>query len=114
MLGVLNSRLLSYFYVNTSSIATKDDFRQTTLAELRRLPIPKLEPSDARHEKIVRLVQEMLSINEKLPTAHTDHEKTALQRQVDAIDRQIDLLVYELYGLTEEEIRVIENKSIII
>jgi hypothetical protein len=38
----------------------------------------------------------------------TDHEKTALQRQIDATDRQIDQLVYELYGLTEEEVRIVE------
>jgi len=38
-----------------------------------------------------------------------DHEKTALQRQIDATDRQIDQLVYEFYGLTEEEIRIVEG-----
>jgi hypothetical protein len=37
-------------------------------------------------------------------------EKTALQRQIEATDRQIDSLVYELYGLTEEEIRIVEGK----
>ena len=36
------------------------------------------------------------------------HEKTALQRQIDATDRQIDQLVHELYGLTEEEIKIVE------
>ena len=108
VLGILNSRLVSYFYVNTSSIATKDDFRQTTLAELRRLPVPNLDSKDARHVKMVRLIQEMLSLNEKMPTMKTDHEKTALQRQIDATDRQIDQLVYELYGLTEEEIGIVE------
>ena len=41
-----------------------------------------------------------------------DHEKTALQRQIDATDRQIDQLVYELYGLTEEEIKVVEGKVV--
>ena len=108
VLGILNSRLISYFYVNTSSIATKDDFRQTTLAELRRLPVPKLAAKERRHEKIVRLVQEILALNDRLPTMKTDHEKTALQRQIDATDRQIDQLVYELYGLTEEEIKIVE------
>ena len=37
-----------------------------------------------------------------------DHEKTVLQRQIDAIDRQIDALVYKLYGLTDEEIAIVE------
>ena len=35
-------------------------------------------------------------------------DKTAIRRQIDATDRQIDNLVYELYELTEEEIRIVE------
>jgi hypothetical protein len=41
----------------------------------------------------------------------TEHEKTALQRQIDATDKQIDELVYELYGLTQQEIEIIEGKK---
>jgi len=48
-------------------------------------------------------------LNKQLATAKTDHEKTALQRQIDATDKQIDKLVYELYGLTEEEIKIVEG-----
>jgi type II restriction/modification system DNA methylase subunit YeeA len=35
--------------------------------------------------------------------------KTFLQNQIDATDRQIDQLVYELYGLTEDEIKIVEG-----
>jgi hypothetical protein len=42
-----------------------------------------------------------------LPPAR--HEKTALHCQIDAIDQQIDKLVYELYRLTENEIRIVEG-----
>ena len=35
--------------------------------------------------------------------------KTRLQREIEATDRQIDQLVYELYGLTEEEIKIVEE-----
>ena len=38
----------------------------------------------------------------------TAHAKTAIQRQIDATDNQIDRLVYELYELTEEEIAIVE------
>jgi len=41
--------------------------------------------------------------------AKTAHEKTNLQRQIEATDKQIDSLVYELYGLTEEEIKIVEG-----
>jgi len=57
---------------------------------------------------MVSLVDQMLSLNKQLPEAKTDHEKTTLQRQIDATDQQIDQLVYELYGLTQEEIKIVE------
>ncbi len=53
----------------------------------------------------------MFLLTRRLATAKTDHEKTALQRQIDATDKQIDKLVYELYGLTEEEIKVVEGQG---
>jgi len=56
-------------------------------------------------------VEDMLELNKKLapPGRGTDHPAKAGQRQIDAADRQKDKLVYELYGLTEEEIRVVEG-----
>lgn len=47
------------------------------------------------------------SCTNNLATAKTGHEQMALQRQIDATDAQIDKLVYELYGLTEEEIKIV-------
>jgi hypothetical protein len=44
-----------------------------------------------------------------LATARAPHDKTVLQSRIDATDRQIDRLVYELYGLTEEEVRIVEE-----
>ena len=60
---------------------------------------------------MVGLVDRMLSLNKQLPTAKTDHEKTVLQRQIEATDKQVDHLVYELYGLTEEEIKIVEERT---
>ena len=67
-------------------------------------------PADkARHDRMVALVEQMLSLHKKLAAANTDHEKTNLQRRIDAIDRRIDRLVYDLYELTDEEIRIVEG-----
>jgi hypothetical protein len=41
----------------------------------------------------------------------TPHEKTCLQTQIAATDRPIDRLVYDLYGLTEEEIKIVEKQK---
>ncbi len=71
-----------------------------------------LEQEDlARHDHMARLVDKTLSLHKQLPQASTPHEQTALQRQIEATDRQIDALVYELYGLTEEEIGIVERRG---
>ena len=57
---------------------------------------------------MVSLVERMLALHKQLPEARTPHEKTALERRIEATDGQIDALVYELYGLTEEEIGIVE------
>jgi hypothetical protein len=56
------------------------------------------------------LVTQILSLNKKLQDASLDHEKELLARQVEATDASIDKLVYELYGLTEEEIGIVEGR----
>ena len=51
----------------------------------------------------------MLDLNKQLAAAKTEHEKTVLQRQIAVTDRQIDQLVYELYGLSNKEIKTVER-----
>ena len=115
VLGVLNSKLISYLYVNISSIATKDDFRQTTLAELRRIPIRKINfdnhDEKSMHDKTVKLIDRMLDLHKKLTKAKVPDEKTKLQRQISTTDNQIDNLVYELYNLTPDEIAIVEGSD---
>ena len=58
---------------------------------------------------MVNLVEQMLELQKQLSAARTPQEKTSLARQIAATDAQIDRLVYDLYGLTEEEIRIVEE-----
>jgi hypothetical protein len=51
----------------------------------------------------------MLSLNKQRAEVRTDREKTLIDRQIEPTDRQIDALVYELYGLTTEEIAIVEG-----
>jgi hypothetical protein len=53
----------------------------------------------------------MLELHKELAAAKTPDAKTRLQRQIDATNHLIDQLVYELYGLTEEEIKVVEEAT---
>ena len=79
----------------------------------RQLPIPHTTPFDptdkSRHDGMVELVGRMLGLHKALPLAKTDHDKTLLQRQITPTDNQIDKLVYELYGLSDDEIGIVEG-----
>jgi hypothetical protein len=60
---------------------------------------------------MVELVEGMLALHTRLADVRTEHEKTVLRRQIEATDRQIDQLVYELYGLTDQEIKIVEEAT---
>jgi hypothetical protein len=53
----------------------------------------------------------MLDLNKRLQDARLEQEKTQLSRQIEATDAAIDTLVYELYGLTPEDIEIVEGRG---
>ncbi len=109
VLAILNSRLVSYLYVNTSSIATKDDFRQTTLAELRRLPLPRYDARNPMHKRLADEAERLTALASRIASLKGDHERTVSIREFDALDRDVDQIVYHLYGLSAEEVRRVET-----
>ena len=58
---------------------------------------------------LASVVDRMLDLHKKLEAAKLPGDKTAIQRQIDATDDEIDNIVYKLYGLTEEEIEIVEG-----
>ena len=65
----------------------------------------------ARHDKLVVLVDKLLGLMPRLRAATAESEKATRQNAVTAADQQIDQLVYELYGLTPEEIALVEDSA---
>jgi hypothetical protein len=65
----------------------------------------------AAHDRMVALVDTMLQLHPRLATARTAHDREMIQRQIDATDQQIDALVYQLYGLTDDEIKIVEGQG---
>jgi hypothetical protein len=117
LLGLLNSKL-SYRYFSETCAALEgkaDRYLRFKRQYVERFPVRQInfnDPSDkARHDKMVSLVESMLALNKQLAAARTPHEQENLKRQTDATDRKIDTLVYELYGLTDEEIKIVEGTA---
>jgi type I restriction-modification system DNA methylase subunit len=112
LLGLLNSSLLSA-YLKTVSTPFRGGYIALNRQYIEQLPIRNINFSDpddkALHDRMVELVERMLSLHKRLSEARIPQDKTMLQQQIDVTDRQIDGLVYELYGLTEEEIGIVEG-----
>lgn len=112
LLGLLNSKVPDFVMHSISS--TKQggyfEYKPMYLEQLPIRPINFSDPQDqARHAKMVQLVESMLALHRHKASANTQTEQDQLQRQISATDRAIDALVYELYGLTEDEVRVVSN-----
>jgi predicted type IV restriction endonuclease len=112
LLGILNSKL-DYFLFKQMLPKLQGGFFMPASVILKEFPIRTINFSDpadkARHDKMVVLVERMLALHKKRAEVKIDHEKNLIEGQIDATDKQIDALVYELYGLTEEEIRIVEG-----
>jgi hypothetical protein len=67
-----------------------------------------MKPFDA---ELVELVDSLIKLKGEYGKARTDQERIVIERQIEATDRQIDKLVYELYGLTESEIEIVESST---
>ena len=63
----------------------------------------------AQHKKLVALVDTMLELQKKHHDARMEQDKELYERQIKIVDAQIDRLVYDLYGLTEEEVKEVDG-----
>ncbi|WP_181325927.1 type IIG restriction enzyme/methyltransferase [Helicobacter pylori] len=93
LVGLLNSRLLDWLFRKTSTN------NHVNLYELETLPISQITKSNQpAADKIIALVDKILAVKEKDPKANTKE-----------LEKEIDALVYQLYNLTDEEIKIIED-----
>jgi hypothetical protein len=113
LLGLLNSKLATYVAKLIALNLTEGAFTKIRTNQLARLPIKTINLSDklevSQHDRMVALVERMLELHKRNP--QTPQEADRLQREITATDGAIDKLVYELYGLTEEEVRIVEGGS---
>ena len=85
--------------------------------QVKKIPVPVIDVLDARskkskHDRMVVLVEEMLAFHKALGVAVSQQLRSVLQHQIQAKDAEIDRLVYDLYGLTEEEIAIVEQATL--
>jgi hypothetical protein len=114
VLGIMMSTAFKFFW-KTKYFDEKMTFPKVKKNALLDMPIPALDlskkPDKAAHDKLVSLVDQMLALKKKEQAEAVPQAKTIIGRQIQALDGQIDALVYQLYDLTDAEIKIVEGKN---
>ncbi len=112
LLGLLNSKLADCFF-KMNSTPFRGGWIALTKQHIEVFPIRPIDitiPADVeKHDRMVSLVERMLTLVPKRRGEANPQAAAQLDAQIAATDRQIDRLVYDLYGLTEEEIKLVEG-----
>jgi len=103
LLALLNSRLLNFYF---RSISIDKNIK---VVFLKQLPIKQPKSSDEK--EIIKLVDKILSFSKRLNEISNEktNEKTGIKEEINKIDSKINDLVYKIYGINEEERRIVEN-----
>jgi hypothetical protein len=114
VLGLLNSAVLDFYLKRVSTTMRGGFFRYFTqfIEQLPIRPINFNDPADkAAHDRMVKLVDSMLALHKQHASVKSEAQRGAIQRQIEATDAEIDRLVYDLYGLTKDEIAIVEEST---
>ena len=98
LVGIMNSKLATFFHFNHSPKATKGAFPKILVQDIKEYPLPKVN-SDER-KILMRLVDDVTTIKKGKSIADTS-----------ALENQIDYLVYHLYGLTYDEVLIVDPET---
>lgn len=98
LVGIMNSKLATFFHFNHSPKATKGAFPKILVQDIKEFPLPKVN-SDER-KILMRLVDDVTTIKKGKSIAETS-----------ALENQIDFLVYHLYGLTYDEVLIVDPET---
>lgn len=112
VLGVLNSKPLFWLLRRMSNVF-RGGWITCTKQYVGKLPVKRIDDDAGRklEQQIVKAVQQIVGLYDGLSAAKSNRQQTQAQRRIDATEKRIDMLVYELYGLTDREIGVIENTT---
>jgi len=113
VLGILNSKLIKWIWIENFYDKRKT-FPKIKGTYIKELPIVIIELAKKidkiKYDNLVSLVGKMLELKQKEAVEQNQQLKTMISRQIEGVDKVIDTAVYGLYGLTEDEIKVVEGE----
>jgi len=107
LLAILNSEFSNYFIKLVALNLTEGAFTKVRTNQLARLPVPK----DCNQGELATLVDQMLLTQKEYHHTKSDSDKKLYEQKIAMLDKKIDALVYQLYDLTPEEIKIVEGEK---
>jgi hypothetical protein len=114
ILALLNSSLLRFIYQQKLGTELGRVFAEIKIVYIRKLPVPEINSNGsekASHDEIVKNVEQLLKLNEEIRETKLQSRVEQLQAHITHCEEKINEIVYRLYGLTEDEIRTVEEIS---
>jgi hypothetical protein len=113
VLGILNSRVANFYFAEVCAAleGERDRYLEFRAQYVDVFPMPRIKMSGRESGQIRKSVSGMLALLARDRSAKLPQPKAQLRRQIDATDRQIDQLVYGLYGLSDAEIGIVEEAT---
>lgn len=109
ILGILNSKVINFYHTNKYLDVSKNLFQKILIQNCKMFPIPQ-NPEPKIQKQLIKLVDIMLQLNKDLQSTTLPEQKEQLQSRIKYTDKQIDQLVYQLYELTEDQIKIVEGE----
>ena len=112
ILALINSKLMNFYHANKYLDQSKNLFQKILIQNCKQFPIPIIDMIDqqqkAKHDKIVKQVENIETIQQSLKTSKNQNQIEQLQNRLEAEENLLDQMVYELYSLTQIEFKVIK------
>lgn len=114
ILGLINSKFLNWYYQNILNPEKGEALAQVKRGHIALLPIKEINKENSSEidfqNEIIKLVEQLLKLNEEIREQKLDTKVNQIQSRIDYCENRINEIVYQLYGLTKEEIKIVEGK----
>jgi len=107
ILAILNSDLIGWYFRKKFQISDDDTFPQIMIRDILQFPIPAIDKK--MDKEIVHLVETMLQLQKEKQQTTLPDKLIQLEARIKYTDDKINELVFELYGLGEEEVGIVEG-----
>ena len=107
ILAILNSALIGWYFRMKFQISNEDTFPQIMIRDILQFPLPVID--NINDAELNKLVNQLLKLNEEKAVTKLQTKVTQIESKIDYCESRINEIVYQLYELTQEEIKIVEG-----